>query len=103
MYVLPEADLYKVRLFGALFMWRAYALSNHRKQKVSEMMNVATEVAIKPLLYDSSIQFSRDEAKTIASSYLPSTIEAMEVAYRAGPTHTVSCFKRARTTRRSPT
>ena len=77
--------LFKVRLFGALFMWRAYALSNHRKQKVSEMMNVVTEVAIEPLLYDSSIQFSRDEAKTIASSYLPSTVEAMEAAYRAGP------------------
>ncbi len=77
--------VYKARLFGALFIVYAYAESGHAEANVNEMVNVATGVALEPLVGGAEPSLDRDEAKSFSMAYLKPTLKAIIAATRAGP------------------
>ena len=84
--VLPTGrGIYKARLFGALFMVMAYAKSTRSQADTKEMMNVATGVALEPLVGQGVPHLDREEEKSFTMAYLISTFKAMIAAFDAGP------------------
>ena len=77
--------IYKARLFGALFIAYAYAESGHAEVDVNEMVNVATGVALEPLVGGGEPSLDRDDAKSFAMAYLKPTLIAIIAAFKAGP------------------
>lgn len=77
--------IYKARLYAALFMVYAYSKSGHPQAEVKEMMNVATGIALEPLVGGKEPRLDRDEAKSFAMAYLIPTLDAIVAAFEAGP------------------
>lgn len=77
--------IYKARLFGALFMAMAYAKSGYSQKEVEEMLNIATAVALEPLLGQGAVRIDQEEAKAFTLGYVTSVFKSMNVAFKAGP------------------
>ena len=77
--------VYKARLYAALFMVYAYSKSGHPQAEVNEMMNVATGIALEPLVGGEEPRLDRDEAKSFTLAYLTPTLNAIVAAFEAGP------------------
>ena len=77
--------IYKARLFGAMFMSLAYAKATQSQAEGLEMFNIASGVAVKPLLGQSAPRLGREEAKSFTMDYVISATKAMVAAFEAGP------------------
>jgi hypothetical protein len=77
--------VYKARLYAALFMVYAYAKSGHPETEVTEMLNVATGIALEPLVGGEEPHLDRKEAESFTTSYLIPTLKAIPAAFEAGP------------------
>ena len=77
--------IYKARLWAALFIVYAYAKSGRPEAEVKEMMNLATGVALEPLVGGREPHLDRNEAKSFTMHYLTPTLKAIAAAFEAGP------------------
>lgn len=77
--------IYKARLYAALFMVYAYARSGRSDGEVTEMLNVATGIALEPLVGREEPRLDREEAESLTTAYLIPTLKAIPAAFEAGP------------------
>ena len=77
--------IYKARLFGALFIAHAYTVSRHSQDEVTQMISIATALALKPLVDAPEPTFTRDDARALIQPYLWPTLKAITAAFKAGP------------------
>lgn len=77
--------LFKARFFGALFMVVAYAYATGAESGTDELLQAASGIAIEPLMEENGVHLEREEAKSIAESYMSPTLEAIRGAFKRAP------------------
>ena len=85
--------LYKARLFGALFLVHAYAASDHSKDEIKQLINVATGLALHPLVDSNELSFDREDARSLNETYLWPTFKKIAIGFKAGPIDPTSPIK----------
>lgn len=77
--------LFMARFFGALFMVVAYIYASRDESGSQELLQLASGLAIEPLMGEGDVYLDRKEARPIANTYVSPTLKAIRMAIKRAP------------------